>query len=336
MNFNLTQVDGNTINLSGNPAVEQHAADGKNFFEIIINQINERLYDQWLPSVNKQATIIDIGTNIGLFSLHVAVPNWKVHSFEPMHNFCEIFNSILEKNTITNVNLNECAVSEKDGEVTFGMCGFNTTMNSIGADYGAGQITVKSVKLSTYMKAAGIEYIDFVKLDAEGAEPQIIDSIDDETLKKIRTFFIEFHGDKGGNRAKYKTYMEAKGYKTTEIHDDTLVCVREDVVMVQSDPKSSEKGEYAIAYSTADIIVNPNLNDRSAKVVILMKALMEAVNYQGLLDVVEKTTMPMDMAISRVVERIALKYIDALTDKVSPIKSIVIRYESGESKSLDL
>jgi FkbM family methyltransferase len=64
-----------------------------------------------------------------------------------------------------------------------------------GAEDGAAAetIEVEGVTLATFMTRAGVDFVDLVKLDIEGAEFAFFDAAADETLKRVGQWSVEFH-----------------------------------------------------------------------------------------------------------------------------------------------
>jgi FkbM family methyltransferase len=52
---------------------------------------------------------------------------------------------------------------------------------------------VRSITLQTLLKEINAKTIDFIKLDLEGAEYELIESMTRETVKPFKQIFIEFH-----------------------------------------------------------------------------------------------------------------------------------------------
>src|SRR3989338_8733486 len=74
-------------------------------------------------------TFVDVGANIGLFSLMAARqvgPTGKVYAFEPGADNCTLLRKNIEQNGYRNVTIVEKAVSEKPGPATRSQPGFNT------------------------------------------------------------------------------------------------------------------------------------------------------------------------------------------------------------------
>jgi hypothetical protein len=64
---------------------------------------------------------------------------------------------------------------------------------------GSKKITCKSVNLNSYILNNNIEKIDYLKIDCEGAEYEIIESLDENYLNNnIKKICIEYHLNKDG------------------------------------------------------------------------------------------------------------------------------------------
>jgi FkbM family methyltransferase len=133
--------------------------------------------------------IIDCGANIGMSCLYFAqnYPNAKIYAFEADNTIFQILSYNLSNNNIKNVKLFNTAVWINNEDIVF---------NSEGADAGSivndfkNKQRVKAIRLKEFIEKE--EEIDFLKLDVEGAETEII--IDcNEVLKKVKNLFIEYH-----------------------------------------------------------------------------------------------------------------------------------------------
>lgn len=127
--------------------------------------------------------IVDVGANIGYFSLQALALGHKVIAFEPMNrNMAKILTSVMLNNFTNSVSLYHNAVSSKSGDVV----SLQATNNR---NQGNGQ--VQSVQPSAYTVRTGVygqdyvetvalsdivnEYVLLMKIDVEGMESSVID-----------------------------------------------------------------------------------------------------------------------------------------------------------------
>ena len=150
------------------------------FKDIFANRIYHLVTD------NKKPKVIDGGGHIGLFSVYVKVnfPQAKVITFEPEKKSLDFLRKNLESNGISDVEIVEAGLYNKDGEISFGSD--DSDGSSIFAE--ANQ-KINVVKLSPYLN----EEIDFLKLNIEGAELDVLLEIENK-LHNVKEIVIEYHG----------------------------------------------------------------------------------------------------------------------------------------------
>jgi len=124
-------------------------------------------------------TAMDIGAYHGFYSLLMSKlvgPDGRVVAFEPSPRAFRKLTLHLKMNRTTNVLANHAAVADFSGTSEFYMVrGYWTAASSLHRP-AARQIVTVSVRvraLDDYLQEARIPAPDFIKLDAEGAEPQV-------------------------------------------------------------------------------------------------------------------------------------------------------------------
>ncbi|HVZ58031.1 MAG TPA: FkbM family methyltransferase [Chitinophagaceae bacterium] len=145
------------------------------------------------PATCEDPVIIDCGSNIGLSVLFFKsqYPGARVLAFEPdPSNF-----ALLEKNIAANglqqVTAYRKAVWIRDGSIHFEAS--ESEASHIREDGGSGT-PVACIRLATLL--AGLERIDFLKMDIEGAESEVLEDCAGQ-LGRIGHLFIEYHGKAG-------------------------------------------------------------------------------------------------------------------------------------------
>jgi len=143
--------------------------------------------------INENDLIIDIGAHIGLFSLFSSqyCKNGKILSFEPIKENYELLVENLRLNNIKNVYPFNKAVSENNSDVTI-FLNKDESGHSMYSSEGE-RIQVKSTSLKMIFEENKLDKCDFLKLDCEGAEYSIIDSLSEEYFDKIEKMIIEYH-----------------------------------------------------------------------------------------------------------------------------------------------
>jgi FkbM family methyltransferase len=159
----------------------------------------ERLYSRWIEP-DASGVVIDIGANIGAVTLDLLTrcPKVEVHAYEPNPDTCRT----LEHNIATNgfekrVHIYPEAVARTYGlfDLWVGMISAGCTGYSAAAPApGARLTTVRSVDLNTVVERAAGREIALLKIDAEGAEADILEGAGKGCFDSIRRMVVEYHG----------------------------------------------------------------------------------------------------------------------------------------------
>ena len=175
-------------------------------------------------SIKENDSIIDIGGHIGLFSLLISQKSKdaKVYSFEPIEANFNLLNSNLELNNIKNVFTFNLAVSKHLDGVNLFLSDDESAHSIISKK--SESIRVNSISLQKIFEDNKIDKCKLLKLDCEGAEYEIIDSLSNEYLDKIQNMTIEYHmadsrPDLGENLIE-KIKQSGFDIKTRQHHND--------------------------------------------------------------------------------------------------------------------
>lgn len=163
-------------------------------------------------------TIVDIGANIGMTAYYFSQYAKVVHAVEPSLNHFNTIKHMLEYNEIKNVELHKTAIWKEDTVLPFYHNG-NHTMFSLhtAVDDGSEQPEkVKVMRLDTFFKENKIDKCDFLKIDIEGSEYELVASEGFENVAdRISTVFLEYHKWAGRNPTQLKQNLELYGYRVT-------------------------------------------------------------------------------------------------------------------------
>lgn len=121
------------------------------------------------------ATIVDIGANFGVYSLPLArrvAPGGQVFAYEPASEPRALLEKSRALNRLDNLHVIPAAVSDRprEGRLVFGE---SSELHRLGTD-GAGE-TVAVTSLDEEARLRDWPTVDFVKIDAEGAEHGVLD-----------------------------------------------------------------------------------------------------------------------------------------------------------------
>lgn len=155
-------------------------------------------YNPPFLSLKEDDVVFDIGANNGYFTVYAArkVPRGKVYAFEPVPALADLVGRNAETNHLKNIVVEKAAMFSKNGDAEFHVSREHNGCHSL---YERGQegeiIHVGRVTLDEYCAKQHISTINFLKMDCEGAEYEIILNLSPETLSKIEKIAMEVHDD---------------------------------------------------------------------------------------------------------------------------------------------
>jgi FkbM family methyltransferase len=151
------------------------------------------------PLRNSGATIVDVGCgydadfSISMINLYGA----KAYAVDPTRKHQSGLEE-LERRNIGRLKYLPYAVTAVDRDLVF----YESVSNESGSirndhiNVSAGETTsysVKGVTLRSLIEDVGLEKVDLLKLDIEGAEYELLDNVDGCDLEPFSQIFIEFH-----------------------------------------------------------------------------------------------------------------------------------------------
>jgi len=156
----------------------------------------DRDYEHYGTPLKAGWTIVDIGGGLGDFTLLAArTPNSDVHVYEPFPESYALLEENLRHNQINNVHIYAEAVSGEQGQLhlttgTGVAVRHSTAQNSEAAD-----LAVIAVSLATVIQRIASKHIDFLKMDCEGGEYDVLLKADNASLESISHICMEYHDD---------------------------------------------------------------------------------------------------------------------------------------------
>jgi FkbM family methyltransferase len=162
--------------------------DTSSFFGMYKEVFENEVYK--FKSTSETPVIIDGGSNIGLSVIYLKslYPNAKITAFEPDENVFQVLKKNLHSFDITDVELYQAALWTENTDLTFMPEGADSG-RVVHVDAGeAKTVKVKAVRLKEFLN----QKIDFLKLDIEGAELEVLEDCVEE-LKNIENLFVEYH-----------------------------------------------------------------------------------------------------------------------------------------------
>jgi FkbM family methyltransferase len=179
----------------GTRCLIRNKSDAIAFFENFILEVNN-LEDKF--EIEKNDVVIDIGAHVGYFTLYAAkrAQTGMVISFEPTKESFSVLKNNVKINNFQNIFINNLAVANISESRTFFVdkkYGISNTFYE--SNTGLEKEIVQTTTLDEIYGKYNLENIDFLKMDCEGAEFEIILNTSTEILKKIKKISMEIHED---------------------------------------------------------------------------------------------------------------------------------------------
>jgi FkbH-like protein/FkbM family methyltransferase len=193
------------------------------------------------------ATVVDIGANIGIFSLFVMsrVPGARIYAFEPAPAAYELLKANCEAYG-DSARVFNAGVADQPGTASFTFYDKSSVFSGFHADAAddrrAIEAVVRSVltdhsptdediaaltaerlrntthecrltTVSELIREEGLERIDLLKVDAEKSELAIVEGIAEEDWPKIEQLVLEIHDPSGEAVRRVEAMLAARGYQ---------------------------------------------------------------------------------------------------------------------------
>lgn len=179
--------------------------------------------------INPGDTVIDIGANIGGFSVMAARRGARVFAFEPFpSNFAALASNVARNNL--DVVIVQAAVSDAD-RMSEMFIPDNTSFSgrySLHPGRGGRIINVPCVSLDSVVSQYNLPMIDLVKIDCQGSEYEILYGASADTLGRIRSMVIEceeFPQRPDWSTTALASFLEARGF-TVSVNDHMVHAFR--------------------------------------------------------------------------------------------------------------
>ena len=160
----------------------------------------------WIELSRNAKTIIDIGSNTGIYSLVAKCINREatIYAFEPSVN---TYYKLLENNKLNNFNINcyDIALSNQNGNSIFydsydtnqTSASMSIEMSNNWTDYQINKYSVQTMTFKNYINKnkINLEEIDLIKIDVEMFEPEVMEGFEEILFNLTAFIFIEVLND---------------------------------------------------------------------------------------------------------------------------------------------
>jgi FkbM family methyltransferase len=125
---------------------------------------------------------MDIGANVGMYTVGMAAVGFRVHAFEPVAStFERLDENVAASGVKYQVTLNCLAVGDRCGTARFNIQIGSPATNHLATQRNIDPKTSDSCEinclvttLDTYLVANGVDSLDILKIDVEGFEPAVL------------------------------------------------------------------------------------------------------------------------------------------------------------------
>ena len=154
------------------------------------------------PSKTSEPYIIDCGAHIGMSVIYFKklYPRSRILVFEPDAENFKLLQRNIELNHLSGIELRQSAVWINNGAISFHSRGGQGSQ--IATEEKENAVTIKAERLADILKEG---HVDFLKIDIEGAEMDVINDCE-PYLHNVDQLFVEYHG-KADEGAKLATLM---------------------------------------------------------------------------------------------------------------------------------
>jgi amino acid adenylation domain-containing protein/FkbM family methyltransferase len=218
----------------------------------------KRSYLQHGIRLPERDCVIDVGANIGLFSLfvHHARPELPVYAFEPARPVFDILRSNAEPHGGA-IRVFNCGLADREKTEDFTYYPFYSTQSGLtsladpeedaevirtvlrnagerldveaeafGLGFEAERLESRFERLSDILRREGIERVGLLKIDVQRAELEVLAGIDESDWPRIAQVVVEVHDQLGardsGRVGRVVSLLTDRGFRTTVEQDDLL------------------------------------------------------------------------------------------------------------------
>jgi len=178
----------------------------------------EKIYDRF--DVQNLKVVFDIGASVGLWTNYILSQGAKnVYSFEPNRVALSHIRKNFENESRVTVIPN--AVYYKRASIPFYVDPSNSLISSVLKETNnVPTYEVETVTLDEVMSSHGIQKVDLIKMDIEGAEFDIFENITNFTIDRVDSWLIEYHDfyfDDGRSKIDFLVEkLESFGYRVSK------------------------------------------------------------------------------------------------------------------------
>lgn len=181
----------------------------------------KKAYDKYRSYIRADHTVIDCGAFIGSHTLKFAELANKVYAFEPVPLINHCLNLTLKEKEITNVLLSCCALgADKNDSVIYTNYNGDSSMDGIRNKRFSKNFKTKVDSLDNIISVS--EKIDFIKIDVEGSEWDVLEGATNIIMMWKPMIMLETWATKK-NKNKLNDFMKTYGYIDYKLNSENYL-----------------------------------------------------------------------------------------------------------------
>ena len=191
--------------------------------EVFLNGLYERPFLMFAKNhLRKQRTMLDVGANVGNHSIFLSRIFKHICAFEPNPTALGYLHSNKKRNQSENLTIYEVGLGREDAAIPFledhdGNLGKSQFVHEKDQEQTGGTLPTLPIKNGDKLvQKNAIENIDFIKIDVEGFEPDVLAGLGETISKHRPVIAFEFHGQDQGTDAYEALEALLPGYKFYE------------------------------------------------------------------------------------------------------------------------
>ncbi len=192
---------------------EGHDRDGRSLIAYLHAEHESIVEEMGRSNIEQGDVVLDLGSHVGVFSRRALSEGAsKVVAVDPDPTQVECLNrnfaAEIEQGRVVVVPK---AIWKEEGTITLHVGHLNSAMSSIVKEQKGGDLEAPTVSIDQLVADLGLERVDFVKMDIEGAEREGLEGAE-ETLTKFqpRLLVDSYHLEDDGE-VLYRMIAESKG-----------------------------------------------------------------------------------------------------------------------------
>jgi FkbM family methyltransferase len=170
---------------------------------------------------DKGWTVIDLGANMGFFTLQATLRDKGIHvvAVEPIPAYVSVLKENIARNHLTNVQVIQAAVAERSGTqvpitIWYPASGEPMVQDVIPDDANRIEtIQVAGLTIAEIFSRGNVTRCDLLKIDMEGAEYDVLNTLPDTIWSRILRVVMEIHNKPGRHSDELVKLLENKGFQ---------------------------------------------------------------------------------------------------------------------------